>query len=99
MGKSAKGLEIAGWGNSLVADMLVLETASGDTNRVEDSADSVTSLPEPGLNQNRLYALQSIEREEFVVRLVRSLAGKDLSSAIVSRLCQSEQLPAPLATV
>lgn len=79
--------------------MLVSETASVDTNRVEGAADSVTNLAAPGLNQNRLYALQSIGREKLVVRLVCSLAGKDLWSAIVSRLSRGEQLPAPLAIV
>jgi hypothetical protein len=97
VGKSAKGLEDAGRGSSLVADMLVLETVRGDTNGVRDPAGSVTSFSEPDLNQNRLYVFQSIERGKFVIRLVESLAGKDLWSAIVSRLCQSEQLPAPLA--
>lgn len=77
--------------------MLVSETASVDTNRVEGFADPVADLSEPGLNQNRLYALQSIERGEFVMRLVCSLAGKDLWSAMVSRLSRVEQLPAPLA--
>lgn len=67
--------------------MLVLETASADTVEVGGPVGSVTGLSEPGLNQNRLYALQSIERGECVMRLVRSLAGKDLWSAIVSRLC------------
>lgn len=66
--------------------MLVLETASADTVEVEGPVGSVIGLSEPGLNQNRLYALQSIERGECVMRLVRSLAGKDLWSAIVSRL-------------
>ena len=65
------------------------ETASVDTVGVAGPVGSVASLSEPGLNQNRLYALQSIERGECVMRLVRSLAGKDLWSAIVSRLCQS----------
>jgi hypothetical protein len=69
--------------------MLVSETASVDTFGVAGPVGSVASLSEPGLNQNRLYALQSIERGECVMRLVRSLAGKDLWSAIVSRLCQT----------
>jgi len=69
--------------------MLVSETASADTVGIEGLAGSVASLSKPGLNQNRLYALQSIERGECVMRLVRSLAGKDLWSAIVSRLCQT----------
>jgi hypothetical protein len=57
--------------------MLVSETASVDTVGVAGPVGSVTNLSEPGLNQNRLYALQSIERGECVMRLVRSLAGKD----------------------
>jgi hypothetical protein len=58
----------------------VSETASADTVGV--------GLSVPGLNQDRVYALQSMVRGGFVMRLVRSLAGKDLWSAIISRLCQ-----------
>jgi hypothetical protein len=49
--------------------MLVSETASADTVGV--------GLSVPGLNQDRVYALQSMVRGGFVMRLVRSLAGKD----------------------
>jgi len=57
----------------------------------------VACLSKPDLDQNRPYAFQSIEREEFVMRPIRPPVGNDLLSAIVSRLCQDEQLPAPLA--
>ena len=77
--------------------MFVSDTASVDTECIEDSVASVACTSKPDLDQNRPYAVQSMEREEFVMRLDRSPVGKDLLSAIVSRLCQTEQLPAPLS--
>lgn len=57
--------------------MFVSDTASVDTEWTEDSVASAACLSKPDLDQNRPYAFQSIEREEFVMRLDRSPVGKD----------------------
>lgn len=88
MGKVADGFGDAGLGSSLVVDIFVSETASADTGECEDPAGWEADLSTPVLNQNQPFALQSIECGNFVIRLSLSLAGRDLWSAIVSRLCQ-----------
>ena len=57
--------------------MFVSDTASVDTECIEDSVASVACMSKPDLDQNRPYAFQSMEREEFVMRLDRSPVGKD----------------------
>lgn len=61
------------------------QTASVDTDG--DLTTSLAEGSEPVLDQNRPYALQSTERGKLVMRLNRWSAGRDLWSAIVSRLC------------